>query len=398
MKTNPLMKPCLNQYFLLMFLVCMIGCKQEKNEGIIDLSKNHIISLRDIFSECKVIQLETTSNCLISKISQIRYFKDTFYILDRKQQKIFRFDKDGKFISSISNQGRGPGEYYYATHINMDSFNNHLMVLSSSVKQLLVLDLSGKFIEQHQLDEGTLNEVFALNDSVLLFSSFTDYQSIYYCRKNKRVIDRDFKYPVFLNQFIPYFNTFTYNQRTHTTPALLTNIMDVSEMNPVHSYSYNFGTDNNSQQQVTTLLEELDGQDYGKIRLHKSIGKGKSLNHHIIKNLESNRFRFSLIAVEECIKHVIVDKHDDKSYVFDAFKEGVVINMHFNIHLDKYMIAYEYRDITEEKAKEFFGLWYPYYTASFYSELLLSNKDKDIIKKHNPIKDNPFLMIYTIKD
>jgi hypothetical protein len=270
----------------------------------------------------------------------------------------------------------------------------------TSVQQLLILDLEGNFIEKHKINGDALNEVLALNDSVLLFTSFIDYQLLYYNTRSKKEIAKALKYEVFLHHFIPYFNTYTFNNSTFTVPAITNDIKKVTEINHEHYYSYNFGKLNNSINQINTLHNELKFQDIGEnARLHSSIGINKKLNHLIIKIFESNRFRLALVGIEEGIKHVLVDKFSRESFVFNHFNEGVFINMYFNVHQDKYLIAHEFRDFKDiNKAMEFFGSWFPYYSGDYYSNDFLDISSKKIIDAHDPMKDNPFLVVYKFKE
>ena len=60
----------------------------------------------------EVIKLETTDSCLIGFINKISFTDKHILVSDaRVSQKIYLFDKGGKFIRYISNKGTGPGEY-----------------------------------------------------------------------------------------------------------------------------------------------------------------------------------------------------------------------------------------------------------------------------------------------
>ncbi|MDR0605860.1 MAG: 6-bladed beta-propeller [Bacteroidales bacterium] len=58
-----------------------------------------------------IIPLETTDDCLISKIDKIEIKNDRIYIMDRLAQSVYVFDMGGKYLNKICNRGQGPGEY-----------------------------------------------------------------------------------------------------------------------------------------------------------------------------------------------------------------------------------------------------------------------------------------------
>src|SRR5690606_26101942 len=65
----------------------------------------------DFFSKAAYIPLETSANSMIGNISRLCYFRDQFFILDKKGNSILIFDKKGKFLDKIEAIGKGPGEY-----------------------------------------------------------------------------------------------------------------------------------------------------------------------------------------------------------------------------------------------------------------------------------------------
>ena len=96
---------------LAMIILLAHGCKPFNDKAAINLFDNHLISLADVFENARIVPLEDTEQSLIAQITHIVYYDDRFYVLDGKQQKILCFDNDGKFVSTISKQGHGPGEY-----------------------------------------------------------------------------------------------------------------------------------------------------------------------------------------------------------------------------------------------------------------------------------------------
>lgn len=61
----------------------------------------------------EIIPLETTEECLISRVDRIEFYKDKIFILDRSNAKVFVFTSEGKYLKSIGMQGLGPGEYSF---------------------------------------------------------------------------------------------------------------------------------------------------------------------------------------------------------------------------------------------------------------------------------------------
>ena len=139
------------------------------------------------FTSQRIIPLETTDESLMGDIKRIKVYDDTYFILDSRNV-IFRFDKDGKYLSKIARQGRGRGEYLDIRSI--DVFEDEVYVLSSFEKKILTYSFDGEFLREIGLDEQYFD--MAVEDSyILLFSnncnnSFKNYVKI---SRNGEILD-----------------------------------------------------------------------------------------------------------------------------------------------------------------------------------------------------------------
>jgi hypothetical protein len=131
------------------------------------------------FASQRIIPLETNEDILMGDIKNITTYNDTYFILDSRNV-IFRFDRDGRFLSKIARQGRGRGEYSDASII--DVFGDEVYVLSTYEKKILTYSFDGEFHNEISLDEWYFD--MAVEDSyILLFSnnsnnSFKNYVKI----------------------------------------------------------------------------------------------------------------------------------------------------------------------------------------------------------------------------
>lgn len=106
-------------YLFILVVFCCIGCQRNTLQGPIPTITMHpdsCLKSLDVSVMMKdsieVIKLETTDSCLIGFINKISFTDKYILVSDaRVSQKIYLFDKEGKFIRYISNKGSGPGEY-----------------------------------------------------------------------------------------------------------------------------------------------------------------------------------------------------------------------------------------------------------------------------------------------
>jgi hypothetical protein len=101
---------------------------------------------------------------------------------------IFRFDKDGKYLSKIARQGRGHGEYNDIRSI--DVIGDEVYTLSSFEKKIRTYSYDGEFLREIDLNEPYFD--MAVEDSyILLFSNscnngFKNYVKI---SRNGEILD-----------------------------------------------------------------------------------------------------------------------------------------------------------------------------------------------------------------
>ncbi len=74
--------------------------------------------------DVKLIPLETAKECLIGTIQSIIYRNEMFYIKSHRDNKILKFNIDGRYVGKLDLVGRGPGEYLSISDFIVDSENN----------------------------------------------------------------------------------------------------------------------------------------------------------------------------------------------------------------------------------------------------------------------------------
>jgi len=142
--------------FFFIFLLILISCKKNSNDDgakyhvVINGSPkdNDIISITEFVDSVDFIKLETTNSCLIGRISKIIFTNNLLIIQDAKTASIFLFDRNGKFINSISNRGNGPGEYVSLTRVMFDSVSQQIIIYDSSSSKMIFYNTRGDFIKE----------------------------------------------------------------------------------------------------------------------------------------------------------------------------------------------------------------------------------------------------------
>ena len=100
---------------LLLLPFFLFACKGEDTKNKKDKVK-HL----DVFSESaeklsfqsiRMVPLESGEDILIGGRFGLKVHNDEFFVLDKKNQRVLRFNSEGEFLNKIGKPGRGPKEY-----------------------------------------------------------------------------------------------------------------------------------------------------------------------------------------------------------------------------------------------------------------------------------------------
>lgn len=142
--------------YLLLLLALNASCLRENRQEKISLDllneAEDSIEYSFFVESIESIRLELTGSCLIGEISDVAISQDRTFVFDKRQQTIWIFDRNGKYIDKISKQGDGPGEYLQITQFEYDAKNNQIIVLSPWKKALLFYTSEGEYLKTVNLE------------------------------------------------------------------------------------------------------------------------------------------------------------------------------------------------------------------------------------------------------
>ena len=108
---------------ILVFIIIAMGlaaCRRSSTitprdvKGIktVNIDKNNVVSIYDIFSKMEIIPLEMTEESALGyPLRKILVNDGNYYVLDYTQNTIFKFDSCGKYLDKINKLGSAPEEY-----------------------------------------------------------------------------------------------------------------------------------------------------------------------------------------------------------------------------------------------------------------------------------------------
>ncbi len=151
--------------FLLLFTLA--GCSTTANTSEIIYDMDHLVDIQKsgLIKDVSLVSLQDTS-VYIGDITKVDALDTLIYILDQNKKGIYIFSDKGKYVSTISEQGHGAGEYLEVTDFFVDPEKKTVNILSRLNRKLYVYDIKGNGIQVISLPK-TFNRITKYADGFI---------------------------------------------------------------------------------------------------------------------------------------------------------------------------------------------------------------------------------------
>jgi len=150
----------------------MFSCKKEKSSDNIkiinidpDLKSSYT---KSVFEIDTIIHLQTSDKSLIGDISEVKFYADRYYILDKEYSRtVFVFDKKGMFINKTI-IGRGPKEIISPAGFKIEKKKNQIVVWDDLLSEEVIFDLNLNYIKRRKFKAVIAKSYVNINDTLKL--------------------------------------------------------------------------------------------------------------------------------------------------------------------------------------------------------------------------------------
>lgn len=320
-----------NIIFLLIILVSVVSCKRStsdisrKGEGditCIDVEEKCELSIFDVFSKIEIIPLETTeSSLLYENLAKVTLHDNKYYVLSHKQNIIFIFDSQGKYLNQINKQGNGPGEYNELNDFGFNRFNGNLELMSA-FGYINVYDATGEtFKERLLFPEIPVMHYFAnmSPDQYVFFSQARKGGKLLcYDVPKEKIVSESYDLPEFLFFNTPYHHSYSpfylYGDQLCFVQGYNGDAFTIEEGKLSPRYQWDFGEYNFD----ISKLEDRPIEYY--VKYARSIGS-KYVNTFVSYG-ENSAYYMTRFKFRNSLYHLIFDKGNKTYKVFNSFKEN----------------------------------------------------------------------------
>lgn len=372
-------------------LLCFTNQNAAKEEAVININLDETIDriyYSAFFSDYEIILLENNNESVIGKISDIKFYKNKFYIHDSRYSKsVFIFSLQGKFLKKIGSLGKGPGEYISTLDFEIDTLNNELIILS--YEKLLIYNLEGEYKKTINL-EFPANDLICFGNRIYLYpfasikEHHPDFCAFSINRKGKD-LKTYLKFPLHKKGYFrdAIIGTPGFLFRTHNAVRLTIPFCDtIFTLYEEHASPYIIfeSKDLLNNEYMSSNFENSENQYMGINKLLES--KKITAYHHYGENN-------SLIYLNYFISHnryyLLYNKHTTKTFCSSIFVDDLTNIYPILINLtNQYMIGY-------------LPLRYVHKYKDDILKLLNESDKKNFIDDLSGSKFNPIVFLFKLK-
>lgn len=383
------MRNIITSIIFLFLLSCNLKEKERIESIIIDPDKQEKFNdLSGMLQDSiKIIQLETTNECLIAEVTKVEVRNEEIFISDRINQKIFVFNSNGKYLKSIGKRGNGPGEIR-----NLGDFTfveDSLFVQDGYGKKYLIYNTNGDYLGS--LPYTTHHHDVISYDNILYFVSNYFYSELGFYNL--------FRYDLATkktNSYIPFDEKINKNNSAwglnrhiskYKDSALLLyplndTIYEVSKNRVYPRYTIKF-----SKHNIPENIKDKDGSTIFSLAAKDGYIKGL---HHL---QNSKDYLIGIYTEGNSYKYITIDKQTLEYKI----GKSLTISNYGNFSLHTFYTTSNNELISAQDASWFLDLWKYNYSKSKFENRQVEQRLKNIVDSINE-DSNPILFIFKFKE
>lgn len=190
----------LSYYLLIPVVALLLGsCRESKKmtnslQGLeikIPASKMKAEEFTDLFGKVNYVPLETIKESLITRVDKLIVGDSIIVVWDKENSSVLLFNRDGKFISKLGEQGKGPNEYVDIYDITVDDESKHIVLNDPGKQALIYFDFAGNFLEYRALKKPELTgpALIAFKDYIIFNRGYYPMDGNYLGVFDKKTLD-----------------------------------------------------------------------------------------------------------------------------------------------------------------------------------------------------------------
>lgn len=140
-------------YYFLVLLYMLMSCKTAESPVSVSVTyTDSKVKLSDIAYDYDIIQFESSAESAIGSIKKLSFMHDVVYVLDKQNNCILSFDRNGRFLNTSKKlMGKAKGEYISIEDMAVDEETSMLYVYCDRPNKILILDSHLELVREKPL-------------------------------------------------------------------------------------------------------------------------------------------------------------------------------------------------------------------------------------------------------
>jgi hypothetical protein len=256
------------------------------------------------------------------RTKHVKIYQDRYYTLDRQQNIVHVFDRQGKFIFKIDKRGQGPGEYPFLDDIAVNPSGN--LELLCAMGFVYEYDLKGKFIQTIHVTSDYLravHEFIPLSENTIVFyaAAHHPYRVVYYDLLERKIRKEAFEEADEMGTMFNYSNFYRYNGEWYFYRPFCQDVYKVNENDFAVSFTMDFGKYNRDFRKTSYSAEARYNHETRYAEVTRQIP------YWLSEMGENNRYVIVHIKLNGKFANVIYDKAVQQCKYIPRFTESVII-------------------------------------------------------------------------
>lgn len=379
------------------FFLLLLSCNQKQKEMQVVANETIIIDpdkyeknndLSSILQDSiKIIQLETTDECLIGEVTKVELKNEEIFISDRINQKIFIFNSNGKYLKNIGKSGNGPGEIRSLGDFTF--IGDSLFIQDGYGKKYLIYSTNGDYLGD--LPYKTHHHDVISFDNILYFVSNYFYSELGFYNL--------FRYDLLtknISSYIPFDEKINKNNSAwglnrhiskYRESALLIyplndTIYEITKNNVHSKYIIKF-----SKRNIPDNIKDKNGSTVFSLALRDGYIKGL---HHL---QNSKNYLLGIYTDGNTYSYITIDK---KTLDYKIGKRLIISN-YGDFSLSSFYTTSNNELISAQDANLFLDYWKINYSKNKFENQKVEQKLKNVAESINE-ESNPILFIFKFKE
>ncbi len=251
------------------------------------------ILISDYFTEIDYIILESIDSVyssLIGEVYKISVDQNRVLIFDKRlTQNIFIYDSTGKYLNTISNKGKGPGEYTFPWNLHLS--DNYIELFDAGSYKMISYNLDGQYIKENYFSFYV--EEFMRFDNKLIFTSSTNSSKLLPEKENSNVLYiTDSTATSVIESYFPY-----HSLEDYIDPGLIFSHQDtISFVRPYYGRVYSISK--NAKLQPRYLF------DFGDYQMTREMASAFN-EQELVKKFINGEIALGIFNMVENDQHIV---------------------------------------------------------------------------------------------